>query len=177
MSKLLYFNLSEKMGRFISQLIKGRTKELQIFYLGEISSYKVDVLGAAFVKGLFSNQLEEDVNYINALEVAKARGVKVEQVKIREEEEYVNSIRVKVITDSQERILEGTLFANKEARFVKMDNIYIEAAPSEYMAVINNQDSTEEQKEIARQGIKVRKHCSTDEAAAKGRYRIMKELF
>jgi len=135
-----YFNLAEKMGKFISQLIQGGVKEIKISYLGEISTYKVDVLGAAFVRGFFSQQLEGDVNYINALEVAKARGIKVEQIKISEEEEYSNSIRVKVTSDKEERLLEGTLFANKEVRFAKMDDVYIEIAPSDQMLVINNQD-------------------------------------
>ena len=135
-----YFNLAEKMGKFISQLIKGGTKEIKISYLGEISTYKVDVLGAAFIRGFLSQQLEKDINYINALEIAKERGVKVEQVKISEEEEYVNCIRVKVLTDKEERLIEGTLFANKEARFVKVDDVYVEIAPTEFMLVINNRD-------------------------------------
>ena len=135
-----YFMLAEKMGKFISQLIEGGAKEFQISYLGEISSYKVDILGAAFVKGFFAKQLEKDINYINSMEIAKTRGVKIEQIKIREEQEYVNSIKVKVLTDKQERSLEGTLFANKDSRFVKMDDVYIEIAPSEHMIVINNQD-------------------------------------
>ncbi len=135
-----YFKLAEKMGKFISQLIEGRIKEIQIYYLGEISTYKVDVIGSAFIRGVLSQQLEDDINYINALESAKTRGVKIEQIKVREEGEYVNSLRVKIITDKQERILEGTLFANREPRFVKMDDVYIEIAPSDHMIVINNQD-------------------------------------
>lgn len=135
-----YFNLAEKMGKFISQLIEGRINGVEITYLGEISSYKVDVLGAAFVKGLFSKQLEEDINYINALEIVKTRGIKIGQIKIREEKEYVNSIQVKVTSDKEERFLEGTLFADKSARFIKMDDVYIEAAPFEHMLVINNHD-------------------------------------
>lgn len=135
-----YFGLAEKMGRFVSQLVKGGIKELKISYLGGISAYKVDVLSAALVTGAFSTQLEEDVNFINALEIAKARGVKIEHRKISDEKEYVNSIRIKVVTEKEEKILEGTLFANKEARFVKMDDIYIEVAPSKYMLVIENQD-------------------------------------
>jgi len=135
-----YFKLSEKMGKFISQLIDGRIKEIQISYVGEISTYNVDVIGSAFIRGILSQQLEDDINYINALELAKSRGVKVEQVKIREDGEYVNSLRVKIITDKQERILEGVLFANHDPRFVKMDDVHIEIAPSAYMVVINNQD-------------------------------------
>jgi D-3-phosphoglycerate dehydrogenase len=135
-----YFGLAEKMGKFISQLTEGATRRIKISYLGEISSYKVDVLGAAFVKGFFSNQLEDDINYINALEIAKSRGLKVEQIKISQEKEYVNSLQVEITSDKEKRFLEGTLFADKEARFVKVDDVYSEIAPSKYMLVINNQD-------------------------------------
>ena len=135
-----YMSLSEKMGNFISQIVKGGTRKVQIFYLGGIFSYNVDVLGAAFLKGFLSSQLEENINYINALSIAKMRGIKVEQIKQREEEEYVNSVRVEIVTDQEKRVLEGTLFANKEARFVKMDDVYIEVSPSQYMLVINNKD-------------------------------------
>ncbi|MDD5195465.1 MAG: phosphoglycerate dehydrogenase [Candidatus Omnitrophica bacterium] len=135
-----YFALCEKMGKFISQLINGGAKAIKIFYLGEISAYKVDVLSAAFVKGFLSLSMEQDINYINALEIAKDRGIKIEQISRREEEEYVSSVRVVVTTDKEERTLEGTLFANKEARFVMMDGVHIEVAPSEHLLVINNWD-------------------------------------
>jgi D-3-phosphoglycerate dehydrogenase len=135
-----YINLSEKMGKFISQIMEGAVKEIKIFYLGEISSYKTGVLASVFVAGFLSKQLGEDVNNINALEVAKERGIKIEQIKITEEEEYVNSIRAEVTTDKEKKVLEGTLFANREARFVKMDDIYIEVYPSKHMLVINNWD-------------------------------------
>ncbi|MDD4294844.1 MAG: phosphoglycerate dehydrogenase [Candidatus Omnitrophica bacterium] len=135
-----YFSLAEKMGKFISQVAEGGLKEVQISYLGEISAYKVDVIGAAFIKGMYDTQLESDVNYINALEIAKERGVKVEQIKNRDDKEYVNAIRVKVVTDKEERFLEGTLFANKQARFVKMDDFYLEVAPTDNMIVIYNHD-------------------------------------
>ena len=135
-----YFSLAEKMGKFMSQLVEGGIKEVQISYLGEISSYKVDVISAAFVRGFLYKQLGDDINLINALEIAKERSVKIEQIKKREEEEYTNLIRVKIFTDKQTRFLEGTLFSNKESRFVKMDDVYIEIAPSEHMLVINNQD-------------------------------------
>ncbi|MCK9615496.1 MAG: phosphoglycerate dehydrogenase [Candidatus Omnitrophica bacterium] len=135
-----YFELSEKMGKFIAQTVEGGTKEIKLYYLGAVSAYKVDVLTLAFMKGFFSGQLIQDVNYINALEIAKSRGIKIEQIKIAEEEEYVSSIRAKVKTDKSEQVLEGTLFANKEARFVKMDDIYTEVYPSQFMLVINNWD-------------------------------------
>ena len=135
-----YISLSEKMGRFLSQIIEGGTEEIKISYIGEIASFKVDPLAMAFTKGFLSPVLEENINYINAMGIAKERGIKIEQVKLSHEEEYVNSIRVSIKTDKEERMLEGTLFANREPRFVKMDDVYIEVAPSDYMVVINNKD-------------------------------------
>ncbi|MBD3246538.1 MAG: phosphoglycerate dehydrogenase [Candidatus Omnitrophica bacterium] len=135
-----YFRLSETMGKFLSQIVSGGISKVHLSYLGEISSFNVDVLSSSFMKGFLSGQVEENTNYINALAVAKERGIKIEQSKIREEQEYVNSIRVKVMTDSEERTLEGTLFANKEARFVRLDDFLIEVAPSPHMLVIHNWD-------------------------------------
>jgi len=135
-----YFALAAKMGAFVSQIIEGGAKEIKISYLGDVSKHKVEVLTAALVKGFLSAQLGDDVNDINALEVAKERGVKVEQVKISSEEEYVNSIRLEVVSDKEKKLLEGTLFANKEARFVKVDDIYNEVFPSDHMLVIRNWD-------------------------------------
>ncbi len=135
-----YIVLAEKMGKFLSQLVSGATQEIKIYYIGEIASFKVDPLTMAFTKGFLSTILEENVNYINSLGIAKERKIKIEQVKIDREQEYVNSIRAEVKTSKEERLLEGTLFANREARFVKMDDVYIEIAPSEYMVVVKNQD-------------------------------------
>jgi D-3-phosphoglycerate dehydrogenase len=81
-----FFELSEKMGKFIAQTVTGGTKEIKLYYLGAVSAYKVDVLTLAFMKGFLSGQLIQDVNYINALEIAKGRGIKIEQIKIAEEE-------------------------------------------------------------------------------------------
>jgi D-3-phosphoglycerate dehydrogenase len=135
-----YLELAEKMGKFLSQIAQGGAEEIKISYIGEIASFKVDSIGMALTKGFLSPILEDDVNFINAMELAKTRGIKIEQVKINKEEEYVNSIKVKIKTDKEEKELEGTLFANKKPRFVKIDDSYIEIAPSPYMAFIINKD-------------------------------------
>ncbi|MFH1768729.1 MAG: phosphoglycerate dehydrogenase [Candidatus Omnitrophota bacterium] len=135
-----YINLAEGMGKFLSQLVSGGVRKITINYIGEISSLKVDPLAMAFTKGFLATIMGEGVNFINAFQIAKERGIKIEQIKVNKEEEYINLIRVQVKTDKEEKTLEGTLFANKEPRFVKMDDVYIEIAPSPYMMVINNYD-------------------------------------
>ncbi|MCF7887054.1 MAG: phosphoglycerate dehydrogenase [Candidatus Omnitrophica bacterium] len=135
-----YFNLADKMGSFISQLAEGAIKAVKISYLGKISTQKVDIIGGMFLKGLLSQQVEKDINQINAIDVAKERGIKIEQVKAPEEEEYINSLRLKITTDKDKKSLEGTLFANSNPRFVNMDGVSLEVSPSTHMLVINNKD-------------------------------------
>ncbi|MFO8052681.1 MAG: phosphoglycerate dehydrogenase [Candidatus Omnitrophota bacterium] len=135
-----YFNLADKMGSFVSQLTEGAIKTVKISYLGKISTQKVDIIGGMFLKGLLSQQVEKDINQINALDVAKERGIKIEQIKAPEEEEYINSLRLKITTDKDEKTLEGTLFANSDPRFVSMNGVSLEVSPSTHMLVINNKD-------------------------------------
>jgi D-3-phosphoglycerate dehydrogenase len=135
-----YQALGFKMGRFLSAIIKGGTREIKVTYTGEVSTYKVDAITASFVKGYLSRWLESDINDINAIEIAKGRGIKLEQVRIREEQEFANSVQVTVTTDIETKVVEGTLFANKDARLVKLDGVYLEVAPTEYMLAIENQD-------------------------------------
>lgn len=136
-----YMELTQSMGKFISQLIEGRTNSIKLSYHGEIASLKVDPLSMSFMRGYLSQILEEEeVNLVNALQIAKERGIKVEQVKNPQEEEYVNLVKAEIITDKQKRLLEGTLFSNKEPRFVRLDDFHIEITPSTYMLVIFNWD-------------------------------------
>lgn len=135
-----FMELAEVMGKFISQLLDGRPQSFALSYIGEIASYKVDPLGMSFTKGFLSPVLEEEVNLVNAMAVAKERGIKIEQSKIPEELEYVNLIRAKITTDKGEKIIEGALFANNQPRFVKLDDFHIEITPSVNMVVLTNWD-------------------------------------
>jgi len=135
-----YMALAEKMGLFISQLIEGRCSQVEVSYIGEIASYKVDPMSMALAKGFLARIMEDDVNYINALDLMRERKIKFEQIKKAEEEEYTNSIRVTVTSDKGSRSLEGTLFSNRQPRFVKIDDFHMETTPSPYMVLITNKD-------------------------------------
>jgi len=135
-----FMELSEIMGKFVSQLLDGRPESVNLSYKGEIASFKVDPLGMSFAKGFLSQVLEEDVNLVNALAIAKERGINIEQSKSPQEMEYVNLVKASVKTDKGTKKIEGTLFANKQPRFVKLDDFHIEIIPSPVMVVMNNWD-------------------------------------
>ncbi|MCD6539495.1 MAG: phosphoglycerate dehydrogenase [Candidatus Omnitrophica bacterium] len=135
-----YISLAEKMGKISSQLIEGRLKKVVINYCGEITSFKLTPLSSALVRGLLSSVLEKTVNFVNSLSLAKERGVGIEEVKSSQKSDYVNSIGLFLESDKESFFMEGTLFADQHPRIVRINDFYVEIAPSKYMVFITNKD-------------------------------------
>ncbi|HLD83126.1 MAG TPA: phosphoglycerate dehydrogenase, partial [Candidatus Omnitrophota bacterium] len=135
-----YINLSERLGSFSSQLVEGRFQELSITYSGEIVRHDLTPLTMALAKGMLSPILKETVNFINAITLAKERGIKIKEAKSSKEGEFFNLIQLEIKTDKETRCVAGTLSSNKQPRIVRIDNFYVEASPSGEMIVIQNWD-------------------------------------
>ncbi|MFH1414108.1 MAG: phosphoglycerate dehydrogenase [Candidatus Omnitrophota bacterium] len=135
-----YINLAEKLGMFSSQLIKGRLTGLNITYSGDIIKHDLTPLTLALVKGILTPILQETVNYINAVSLAKERGIKINESKSSREEEFVTLIQLEITTDQETRMISGTLSSNKQPRIVKVDKYYVELAPVGEMVFIQNRD-------------------------------------
>ncbi len=135
-----YIILAEKLGIFTSQLVEGRFQEVGITYSGEFTKYELTPLTLALVKGLLYPILKETVNFVNAVNIAKERGIKIKEAKATGEEEFVTMIKLELKTDKETRIVCGTLSSNKQPRIVKINDYYVEATPSGEMLMIRNLD-------------------------------------
>jgi D-3-phosphoglycerate dehydrogenase len=135
-----YINLAEKLGSFSSQLIEGRIQELNISYFGEIAQHDLAPVTLAIAKGVLSPILQETVNFINAVTLAKERGIKINEVKSTKEAEFVTLIQLEIKTDKETKKVCGTLSANKQPRIVKIDEYYVEFYPIGQMLFVRNWD-------------------------------------
>jgi len=135
-----YIALAEKIGSFSAQLVEGRFQELDISYSGEIAAYDLSPLAMGICKGLLYPILKETVNFVNAVSLAKERGIKIKEGKSSKEEEFVNLIKLSLKTDQETRVVWGTLSGNKQARIVKIDEYYVELYPTGEMIYIENWD-------------------------------------
>jgi D-3-phosphoglycerate dehydrogenase len=135
-----YINLADKMGSFSAQLVEGRFLELNIVYSGDIIQYDTSPLTMALAKGILYPILKETVNFINAVSLAKERGIKIQEAKSSKEGEFVNLIQLEIKTDKETRKIFGTLSSNKQPRIVKVDEYYVELSPVGEMIFIQNQD-------------------------------------
>ncbi len=135
-----YLTLSEKLGRLASQLAEGRMQEIRIDYQGEIANYDAAPLTAAVVKGALDHFMEDAVNYVNALALAKGRSIRVVESKVMQEADYTSLITVAVTSDRGTREVAGTLFSRREPRVVRIDEFRLEAIPEGYLLIFSNLD-------------------------------------
>lgn len=135
-----YVNLAERLGLFSCQLVEGRIAELNIIYSGDISGHNLTPLTLALIKGLLTPILGETVNFINAVALAKERGIKINEAKSSKEEEFVNLIQLEIRTDKEIKRVLGTLSSNKQPRIVRIDEYYVEITPLGEMIFVQNWD-------------------------------------
>ncbi len=135
-----YLTLSEKLGRLASQLAEGRMQEVRIDYRGEIAGYDPAPLTAAVVKGALDPFMEDAVNYVNALALAKGRSIRVIESKVLEEADYTSLITVTVRSDRGTSEVAGTLFSRREPRVVRINEFRLEAIPEGYLLIFSNLD-------------------------------------
>jgi len=135
-----YISLSEKLGSFESQIVKGGIEEVIIEYSGEILEYDVAPLTVAILKGLLTPILKENINYINAPVIAKERGIKVVESRSTEPKNYRSMISLTVKTAKDEIFAAGAIFGRQDERIVMIDKFILDVIPEGNMIVLYNYD-------------------------------------
>jgi D-3-phosphoglycerate dehydrogenase / 2-oxoglutarate reductase len=135
-----YIVMAEKLGNFASQVIEGRISEAEVKFIGDITRYDTSSLTMALTKGLLSPVLKETVNFINAIPLARSRGIQIKQTKISSDEEFSNLVSVTVKSDKMTKTFAATLSPKREPRIVKIDDFYVDASPAGYLLMMKNWD-------------------------------------
>ena len=103
-----YFELIEKIGKFMIQTAKGNINEINVTYCGELSEFtKHDVLTRMILQEVLNPILTEPVNLVNATSVAENRGIIVTEGKRCDAKGYKSLIKVEMKSDDNDVSLEG----------------------------------------------------------------------
>ncbi|NLW47437.1 MAG: phosphoglycerate dehydrogenase [Firmicutes bacterium] len=135
-----FFGLAEALGKFMAQMIPPQLKKVDLSYLGEVSKQETSYLSMLFLKGLLQDSLAEEVNQVNALFLAKERGLKVNENKSLEVSVYSSLLRAEVNVDGETYTVSGTVNENHEARIVEINGYRFDIALSGNMMVIDHID-------------------------------------
>tara|TARA_B100000315_G_scaffold256650_1_gene303084 strand:+ start:4753 stop:6330 length:1578 start_codon:yes stop_codon:yes gene_type:complete len=136
-----YLPLTAVMGRFISQLIKGRMNEVAITFCGNLMDVNdLKALSNSTLTWLLSNVISDSINILNASIVAKNRGVRVIHSRQYDTGNYGNLIILKVKTDNSEIELKGSLLGEDEPRIVEVDGYSLNLLPKGKILMVKHED-------------------------------------
>jgi D-3-phosphoglycerate dehydrogenase len=135
-----YLRLAASMGGFLAQVAEGRMAEVRLTFAGDVAGRPTTALTLAFVRGLLGAILSEHVTDVNAMLIARKRGLRVTETTTTESEAYASLLTAELRTDRETRSVAGTLFHRREPRFVRIDGFSLEAVPAGYMLIFANLD-------------------------------------
>jgi D-3-phosphoglycerate dehydrogenase / 2-oxoglutarate reductase len=138
-----YLELAGRLGRFQSQLVDSAVREVKLEYAGEIVDLDAAPVTRAFLAGLLRD-MSARVNLVNAFLIAEERGIQVTTTYVRAGLDVVPALQTRVVTNSGEQSLAGTLFGfgsqAREGRLTQINGFHIEAVPHGHMLVLRNRD-------------------------------------
>jgi D-3-phosphoglycerate dehydrogenase / 2-oxoglutarate reductase len=132
-----FMPMAEQLGRFFACLHEGLPDRLDVEYRGELASNPTGILTLSVLKGLFSATSEDPVTYVNAPQLAEARGLVVEEISAAASPQYRSLITLR----SGSHTVGGTLAGIRaEPRVVNVDDHTLEVPPADHMLVVRNDD-------------------------------------
>ena len=137
-----FLPLAERLGRLFMILAGGVVETLDVAYEGEIADYDCRVLTLGVLKGALSATVDEPVSFVNAPQLAEARGLAVRESLSSSALDYVNLVTLRGSIGDRAVHVAGTLFGKSAApRIVGIDDHSVDMPPSSHMLVVRNSDT------------------------------------
>lgn len=134
-----WMRLSERTARFAAALGGERLSALAV----ETRGLPEDLLrpvAVAAARGALEGHSPETVNFINALHVARERGLAVTETRREDGGTYARSIFVTLSAGGAVVRVEATLYSGREARVVEVDGLPLEFKPEGTVVYLKNRD-------------------------------------
>jgi D-3-phosphoglycerate dehydrogenase len=150
-----FLYLAEKMGTMQAQITKGGVKEVDIEYIGKFPDLDLKPVTIDCIKGLLTQFVQHEVNSVNAISLANEMGIKISESTSTEAGNFLNLIRITIVSDEETNILEGTIFGKDDPRIVRINKFRLEVIPQGHLALIHNIDKPGS---IGSMGVALGKH-------------------
>ena len=134
-----FIKLAEQLGSFAGQVTESSLKSVKLMYEWHVAAMNTRALTSAAIAGLLKPLLQ-DVNMVSAPIVARERGISVEETKRDAQTDYESLVTLTVVTERQERSIQGTVFAGGRPRIVSIKGIKMDAEFGPSMLYVTNVD-------------------------------------
>lgn len=129
-----FLPLMQVLGSFYLQMFGGSVDELEIIYSGDIADLPIAPLTVSCLVGFLKHIVGSEVNWVNAAQITRSRGISVRETSTAKTGNYNNLITLIAKSGQEEHRLSATLIDN-EMRLVQVDKYQIDIIPARYMLV------------------------------------------
>lgn len=139
-----WFRLCEQLGNSLAQMTDGAIQEIIVESAGELSNVDISPLLPYILNGILSHHLDRgQVNIVNAVSLAKARGIGLsiqQSMSTQNTQNAPSEVTVRIKTTMEDRWITGTVFPDVGGRILRIGPYPIEIIPEGYMLLISQQD-------------------------------------
>ncbi|MFS1512313.1 phosphoglycerate dehydrogenase [Chengkuizengella sp. SCS-71B] len=135
-----YFELGERLGSFLIQLTEESIEEIHINFSGELADVDTAPLSRVIIKGVLAHYLDSEVNVVNSMHLAEAKGVRIVRQRSSSTKGFTNLITLTLKTHNGEKTIAGTLLNGYGARIVQIDQYPVDISPEGIFIYISHQD-------------------------------------
>ncbi len=134
--------LAECLGKLYYQLEKKPAERVELIYSGEIANKETGIITLAFLKGLLTPVLGDNVNLVNASWLAENRGIKVYEKKEAEGigKGFVNLITANIAQDGKQIGFAGTVGWDNAPRIVRIKRYQMDITLTPNMLFVEHID-------------------------------------
>lgn len=136
-----YLELAERLGALVAQVASAPPVRVRITYTGAPAEMGASLLRNAVLAGLLNTVLEEKVNLVNAVKVAGARGLAIEEHTRRREQGFPDRLEVAIAGPQGSALAaEGTVLHGTAPRLLSLDGMDLEANLEGNLLFTRNRD-------------------------------------
>ena len=136
----LYLDLAWRLGMLHSQMDRGTIRSARLIYRGEVASKNTRLITASFAAGLMESALEQPVNLVNALSLARERGLEIAEQTAEAPGDFASMMQSEVTTDRRTYSAAGTLFGKQFLRLVRLGSYLLDAHIDGTLLIFTHKD-------------------------------------
>jgi D-3-phosphoglycerate dehydrogenase / 2-oxoglutarate reductase len=135
-------DLAERLGRFLIQACGcgDDIKRVELGLYGEFREIDAKPILSAALAGVLTPVLSEKVTLVNALALAKERGIDVGESSSSAPLAFPNLMALRLKSSKGELTAAGTVFGRNHLRLVNVDGIELDAIPQGNLLLVKNED-------------------------------------
>jgi len=135
-------DLAERLGLFLSQVCRGSLERVEVGLYGDLRELDVKPILSATLAGVLRPVVADgSVTLVNALDLARERGIDVLESISTAPVAFSNLMVVRLKSAEDDLSLAGTLFGRDHLRLVEIDDVEIDAIPHGHLLLVKNDDT------------------------------------